>query len=72
MWVLKNSTNSLLSLAHVGVRKATSFRPTSIPQNLLKSRMNNIINSAFKRKIEAKSKPKSKMAEIKAISSMIP
>ena len=55
MWILENSTNLLSSLAHFGVRKATSNQTfdfstlyTSIPHDLLKSRMNNIINNAFK------------------------
>ena len=55
MWILKNSTNLLSSLAHLGVRKATSIRTldfstlyTSIPHDLLKSRMNSIISNAFK------------------------
>ena len=57
MWILKNSTNLRPSLGHLGVRKATSIQTfdfstlyTSIPHNLLKSRMNNIINNAFKHK----------------------
>ena len=54
MWMLKNSTNLLSSLAHC---KATSIQTfdfatlyTSIPHGLLKSRMNNIINNVFKQK----------------------
>ena len=57
MWILKNSTNLLSSLGHLGVYKATSIQTfdfytlyTSIPHDLLKSRMNNIINNAFKHK----------------------
>ena len=57
MWILKNSTNLLSSLGHLGVHKATSIQTfdfstlyTSIPRDLLKSRMNNIINNAFKHK----------------------
>ena len=57
MWILKNSTNLLSSLGHLGVHRATSIQTfefsvlyTSIPHNLLKSRMNNIINNAFKHK----------------------
>ena len=57
MWILKNSTNLLSSLGHLGVHKATSIQTfdfstlyTSIPHDLLKSRMNNIINNAFKHK----------------------
>ena len=57
MWIRKNSTNLLSSLGHLGVHKATSIQTfdfstlyTSIPHDLLKSRMNNIINNAFKHK----------------------
>ena len=57
MWMPKNSTNSLSSLGQLGVRKATSIQTfdfstlyTSVPHDLLKSRMNNIINNAFKHK----------------------
>ena len=57
MWILKNSTNLLSSLDHWEVHKATSIQTfdfstlyTSIPHDLLKSRMNNIINNAFKHK----------------------
>ena len=57
MWILKNSPNLLSSLGHLGVHKATSIQTfdfstlyTSIPHDLLKSRMNNIINNAFKHK----------------------
>ena len=57
MWIPKNSTNLLSSLGHLGVRKATSIQKfdfstlyTSIPHDLLKSRMNNIINNALKHK----------------------
>ena len=57
MWILKNSTNLLSSLGHLGVHKATSIQTfdfstvyTSILHDLLKSRMNNIINNDFKHK----------------------
>ena len=57
MWILKNSTNLLSSLSHLGVHRATSIQTfdfstlyTSIPHDLLKSHMNNIINNAFKYK----------------------
>ena len=57
MWILKNSTNLLSSLGHLGVHRATSIQTfdfstlyTSIPHDLLKSRMNSIINDAFKHK----------------------
>ena len=50
----------LSSLGHLGVRKALSIQTfdfstpyTSIPHDLLKSRMNNIINDAFKHKTGA-------------------
>ena len=50
----------LSSLGHLGVQRATSIQTfdfstlyTSIPHDLLKSRMNNIINNAFKHKIGA-------------------
>ena len=57
MWILKNSTNLLSSLCHLGVHRATSIQTfdfstlyTSIPHDLLKSRMNSIINNAVKHK----------------------
>ena len=57
MWMLKNSTNLLSSLGRLGVHRATSIQTvdvstlySSIPHDLLKSRMNNIINNAFKHK----------------------
>ena len=57
MWILKNSKNLLLSLGHLGVHRATSIQTfdfstlyTSIPHDLLKSRMNSIINNTFKHK----------------------
>ena len=57
MWILKNSTNLQSSLGHLGAHRATSIQTfdfstlyTSIPHNLLKSRMNSIINNAFKHK----------------------
>ena len=49
--------NLLSSLGHLGVHRATSIQTfdfstlyTSIPHDLLKSRMNNITNNAFKHK----------------------
>ena len=56
MWILRNSTNLLSSLGHLGVHRATSIQTFdfstlyrgSIPHDLLKS--NNIINNAFKHK----------------------
>ena len=57
LWILKNSTNLLSSLGHLGVHRATSIQTfdfstlyTSIPHDLLKSHMNSIINNAFKYK----------------------
>ena len=57
VWILKNSTNLLSSSAQLGVSKATSIQTfdfstlyTSIPQDVLKSRMNNNINNTFKHK----------------------
>ena len=57
MWILKNSTDLPSSLSHLGVHRATSIQTfnfstlhTSIPHDLLKSRMNSIINNAFKYK----------------------
>ena len=57
LWILKNSTNLLSSLGHFGVHRVTSIQTfdfstlyTSIPHDLLKSRMNSIINNAFKHK----------------------
>ena len=57
MWILKNSTNLLSSLSHLGVYRTTSSQTfdfstlyTSIPHDLLKSHMNSIINNAFKYK----------------------
>ena len=57
MWILKNSTNLLSSLSHLGLHRATSIQTfdfstlyTSIPHDLLKSRMNSITNNAFEYK----------------------
>ena len=57
MWILKNSTNLLSSLGHLGVHRATSIQTfdfstlyMSIAHDLPKSRMNSIINNAFKHK----------------------
>ena len=54
---IKNFTNLLSSLSHLGVYRATPIQTfdfstlyTSIPHDLLKSRMNSIINNAFKYK----------------------
>ena len=57
MWIFKNSINLLSSLGHLGVLRATFIQTfdfstlyTFIPHDLFKSRMNNIINNAFKHK----------------------
>ena len=57
MWILKNSTSLLSSSGHLGVHRAASIQTfnfstlyTSIPHDLLKFRMNSIINNAFKHK----------------------
>ena len=54
---LLNSTSLLSTLGHLGVHRATSIQTfefstmyNSISHDLLKSRMNNIINSAFRHK----------------------
>ena len=69
-------TNLLSSLSHVGVHRATSIQTfdfstlfTSIPHDLLKSRMNSIM--PLNRKMELHDTPASKLAEIKAISPVI-
>ena len=78
MWILKNSTNLLSFLGHLGVHRATSIQTfdfptlyTSIPHVLLKSRMNNIINMPLNTKMVLHDTPTSKLAEIKAISQVI-
>ena len=78
MWIPENSTNLLSPLGHLGVRKATSIQTfdfstlyTFISHDLLKSRINNIINNAFKHKMGLHDTPTLKLAEIKAISPMI-
>ena len=55
IWILMNSTDLLSSLGYLGVYRATSIQTfdfstlyTSIPLDLLRSCMNNIINNAFK------------------------
>ena len=78
IWILKNSTNLLSSLGHMGVHRATSIQTfdfstlyASILHDLLKSRMNSIINNAFKHKNGATRYTHIKFAEIKAISPAI-
>ena len=57
MWIVKNSTSLLSSLDQLDVRTATSVQTydfstlyTSIPHNLLKSRITALIHSSFKRR----------------------
>ena len=57
MWILKNSTSLLSSLDQLDVRTATSVQTydfstlyTSIPHNLLKSRITALIHNSFKRR----------------------
>ena len=57
MWILKNSTSLLSSLDQLNVRTATSVQTfdfstiyTSIPHDLLKSRISNLIRNAFRKK----------------------
>ena len=54
MWILKNSTSLLSSLDQLDVRTATSVQTfdfstlyTSIPPDLLKSRISNLVHNAF-------------------------
>ena len=60
MWILKNSTSSLSSLDQLDVRTATSVQTfdfstlyTSIPHDLLKSRISNLVHNAFRKKDES-------------------
>ena len=57
MWILKNSTSLLSSLNQLDVRTATSVQTfdfstlyTSIPHNLLKSRISNLVHNPFRKK----------------------
>ena len=57
MWILKNSTSLLSSLDQLDVRTATSVQTfdfstlyTSIPHDLLKSRISNLVLNAFRKK----------------------
>ena len=60
MWIVKNSTSLLSSLDQLDVRTATSVQTydfstlyTSIPHNLLKSRITALIHNSFKRRNES-------------------
>ena len=73
VWILKNSTNLLSSLGHLRVYRATSIQTfnfstlyTSIPHDLRMSRMNNIINNAFKHKNGATRYTHIKVGKIKS------
>ena len=57
MWILKNSTSLLSSLDQLDVHRATSVETfdfstlyTSIPHDLLKSRISNLVYNAFRKK----------------------
>ena len=57
MWILKNSTSLLSSLDQRDVRTATSVQTfdfstlyTSIPHDILKSRISNLVHNAFRKK----------------------
>ena len=57
MWILKNSTGLLSSLDQLDVRTATSVQTfdfstlyTSIPYDLLKSRISNLVQNGFRKK----------------------
>ena len=57
MWILKNSTSLLSSLDQLAVRTAKSVQTfdfstlyTSIPHDLLKSRISNLVHNAFRKK----------------------
>ena len=57
MWILKNSTSLLSSLDQLDVRTATPVQTfhfsalyASIPHNLLKSRISNLVHNAFRKK----------------------
>ena len=57
MWIVKNSTSLLSSLDQLDVRTATSIQTydfstlyTSIPQNLLKSRITALVHNSLKRR----------------------
>ena len=58
MWILKNSTILLSSLDQLDVRTAASVQTfpfstlhTSIPHNLLKCRISNLVHNAFRKKV---------------------
>ena len=78
MWILKNSTSVLSSLDQLDVRKATSVQTsdfstlyTSIPHDLLKSRISNLVHNAFRKKDGSVRYTHSKLQEQKGISLMM-
>ena len=78
MWILKNSTNLLSSLGHLGLQRATSIQTfdfstlsASIPHDLLKSHMDSIKNNAFKHKNGATQYTHIKVCRQKAISPVV-
>ena len=75
MWIVKNSTSLLSSLDQLDVRTATSVQTydfstlyTSIPHNLLKSRITALIHNSFKRIMEVTDIPTSKLRVERGIS----
>ena len=57
LWIMKNSTSVLSSLDQLDVRTGTSVQTfdfstlyTSIPHDLLKSRISNLVHNAFRKK----------------------
>ena len=75
-WILKNSTSLLSSLDQLDVRTATSVQTfdfltlyTSIPHDLLKSRISNLVQNAFGKKDEGVRYIHIKLQEQKGISS---
>ena len=78
MWILKNSTSLLSPLDQLDVRTATSVQTfdfstlyTSIPHDLLKSRISNLVHNAFRKKEGSVRYTISKLQEQKGISLMI-
>ena len=76
--MFKNSTNLLSSLAHLGVLKATFIQTfdfstlyTSIPHDLVKSRMDNIIKNTFKVTVGPKQSAYRNLKQISLIECMI-
>ena len=75
MWIVKNSTSLLSSLDQLDVRTATSVQTydfstlyTSIPHNLLKSRITALIHNSFKRRNGSNRHTQSKLRVERGIS----